>query len=181
VCSVLWQDGGVVVVAHGTDIGQVQLSVETADTADDRVNDAYDYLLTAAERRAVDRLPPEQRHALVTRLWVRKDAALRLLGHGLAGYPHHMHAYYRGSQGTIRVSDPEDAQLQYVIHLNDFAVPTGQVLSVASWGAPRGCHAWHLRTAEPTDPSTLLGGRASSPEDDAAFSNATCAAFPSVN
>ncbi|MFE6162218.1 4'-phosphopantetheinyl transferase family protein [Streptomyces sp. NPDC056486] len=108
--------------------GLVGVDVDTVprrDTVDRLATKA----LTPHERGVWDRLPEDQRPAAFVRLWTRKEAAVKLTGHGLAAALSALDA--NGPElvvsGRLPASWPP-----HKVHLRDVRWRAGHVLALAS-------------------------------------------------
>jgi 4'-phosphopantetheinyl transferase len=83
---------------------------------------------TPGERAALSRLPPGERPEAFSRLWSRKEAAVKLTGHGLAARLDRI-----GVRGRLALpeGDPAEDWPAYRVHLLDVSVQ-GHVAAIAS-------------------------------------------------
>ncbi|RCG31156.1 4'-phosphopantetheinyl transferase [Sphaerisporangium album] len=79
-----------------TSVGALGVDVEAVPSTP--VDDLARCALTPGELRAMDALPPMERHEAFAKFWTRKEAALKATGHGL-----------RVSPDKLEVSRPEEA------------------------------------------------------------------------
>ncbi|HEX4817136.1 MAG TPA: 4'-phosphopantetheinyl transferase superfamily protein [Nonomuraea sp.] len=75
--------------------GEGPLGVDVEAVPSEPVDDLARCALTRDERLALEALPREERYEAFTKVWVRKEAALKATGHGL-----------RVSPSTVEVSSP---------------------------------------------------------------------------
>ncbi|WP_327225760.1 hypothetical protein OG229_19795 [Streptomyces platensis] len=98
----LYGTRGLLVVACGDDARRMGFSVESVRPETSPPYTPYE-VLTAHEAGLVAGCPAAGRDRLVTRFWVRKDAALQAVGRGLSLAPERIEAGFPGDHGTVRV------------------------------------------------------------------------------
>lgn len=98
----LYGTRGLLVVACGDDARRMGFSVESVRPETSPPYTPYE-VLTAQETSLVAGRPAAGRDRLVTRFWVRKDAALQAVGRGLSLAPERIEAGFPGDHGTVRV------------------------------------------------------------------------------
>lgn len=98
----LYGTRGLLVVACGDDARRMGFSVESVRPETSPPYTPYE-VLTAHETGLVAGCPAAGRDRLVTRFWVRKDAALQAVGRGLSLAPERIEAGFPGDHGTVRV------------------------------------------------------------------------------
>ncbi|OEV04860.1 4-phosphopantetheinyl transferase family protein [Streptomyces oceani] len=128
---------GLWAMALGERVGRMGVSAETAPP---HLGTSESRLLHATEWQLVRRAPREQRGKLATRLWVRKDAALQLLGYGLTLDPGRMVAGYQGDRGRVRLEHPDG--VVSTVHVTDVHISERHVCSIATWHRPDEVRYW---------------------------------------
>ena len=105
-------------------------------------DDAALSLLTPLERRLVARVTPEARAHVITRLWTRKDAALRLCRRRLLGAGQ-VEVLVEGGSGTVLVPG-SSGQGHATVVVTDLPVIDNAVAAVATWHRPRVTRLWSV-------------------------------------
>ncbi|WP_162596904.1 4-phosphopantetheinyl transferase family protein [Streptomyces sp. NEAU-S7GS2] len=101
----LYGTRGLLVVACGDDARRMGFSVESVRPETSPPDTPYE-VLTGHESRIAATRPAPERDRLVTRFWVRKDAALQAVGRGLSLAPERIEAGFPGDRGTVTVPGP---------------------------------------------------------------------------
>lgn len=104
----LYGTHGLLVVACGDGARQMGFSVESVRHVRQEsspLSTPYG-ILTAQEARTAAARPAAERERLITRYWVRKDAALQAVGRGLSLAPERIEAGFPGETGTVTVPGP---------------------------------------------------------------------------
>lgn len=94
--------------------------------------------LTAVEQRLLSCLPAEARTSFITRLWTRKDAALRLCRRRLSGADQ-VEVLVEGGSGTVLVPDGSG---NATVVVTDLPGVDNTVAAVATWHRPRAVRFW---------------------------------------
>ncbi|MGQ0521727.1 MAG: 4'-phosphopantetheinyl transferase family protein [Actinomycetota bacterium] len=121
-------DWAVVAVARGMPVG---VDVERIEPSIVELAGAGE-VLTAVERRVVDRLPAAERPAAIVRYWVRKEAALKASGDGLAVPPGALTVSPPRAPAAVLSSGPP--WTAGPVRLRDLAEREGYAASVAFLG-----------------------------------------------
>jgi 4'-phosphopantetheinyl transferase len=110
-------------------VGKGRVGVDLEDVATARDLDSLIMgTLTAAERETFAVVPPPERAGWFLRLWTRKEAAVKLTGHGLAAG---MGALDTIGPIAVAMSPPPDWPVE-PIHLRDIPVGGGLIAAVAT-------------------------------------------------
>ncbi|WP_157878854.1 4'-phosphopantetheinyl transferase superfamily protein [Streptomyces sp. CT34] len=104
----LYGTRGLLVVACGDGARQMGFSVESVRRVRQETSPLHTpyEILTARESRAAAGRPAAERERLITRFWVRKDAALQAVGRGLSLAPERIEAGFPADSGTVTVPGP---------------------------------------------------------------------------
>ncbi|MFD8543739.1 hypothetical protein [Streptomyces sp. NPDC059649] len=127
---------GLLVVACGEDARQMGFSVESVRRGSPPPHTPYE-VLTARELRAADRCPETERERMITRFWVRKDAAMQAAGGGLSIGPERIEAGFPADHGTVTVPGPYGCEVPVSVRnftfspSYEFAVATPEPLPLA--------------------------------------------------
>ncbi|MGW2025242.1 hypothetical protein [Streptomyces decoyicus] len=125
----LYGTRGLLVVACGDDARQMGFSVESVRPETSPSHTPYE-VLTAHESRTAADCPAAERERLVTRFWVRKDAALQAVGRGLSLAPERIEAGFPADRGTVTVPGPYGIEVPVFVRnftfspSHEFAVAT---------------------------------------------------------
>ncbi|MGW7249776.1 4'-phosphopantetheinyl transferase family protein [Streptomyces decoyicus] len=131
----LYGTRGLLVVACGDDARQMGFSVESVRPETSPPHTPYE-VLTAHESRTAARCPAAERERLVTRFWVRKDAALQAVGRGLSLAPERIEAGFPADRGTVTVPGPYGFEVPVFVRnftfspSYEFAVATPEPLAL---------------------------------------------------
>ncbi|MGW7578843.1 hypothetical protein [Streptomyces sp. NPDC054765] len=125
----LYGTRGLLVVACGDDARQMGFSVESVCPETSPPHTPYE-VLTAQEARTAAGCPAAERERLVTRFWVRKDAALQAVGRGLSVAPELIEAGFPGDRGTVTVPGPYGTEVPVLVR--DFAFSASYEFAVAT-------------------------------------------------
>ncbi|MFB7635710.1 4'-phosphopantetheinyl transferase superfamily protein [Streptomyces sp. NPDC056149] len=104
----LYGTHGLLVVACGDGARQMGFSVESVRHVrreSSPLHTPYE-ILTPHESRTAAARPAAERERLITRYWVRKDAALQAVGSGLSLAPERIEAGFPSDTGTVAVPGP---------------------------------------------------------------------------
>ncbi|MFB6438313.1 hypothetical protein ACFCVY_16270 [Streptomyces sp. NPDC056411] len=101
----LYGTRGLLIVACGEDARAMGFSVESV-RGEGALPQTQDAVLTAQESRTAAGCPAAERERLITRFWVRKDAAMQAVGRGLSIAPERIEAGFPADRGTVRVPGP---------------------------------------------------------------------------
>ncbi len=132
----LYGTRGLLVVACGEDARQMGFSVESVRRGSPPPPTPYE-VLTARELRAADRFPEAERERMITRFWVRKDAAMQAAGGGLSSAPERIEAGFPADHGTVTVPGPYGVDVPVSVRnftfspSYEFAVATPEPLPLA--------------------------------------------------
>ncbi|MGW7490901.1 hypothetical protein [Streptomyces sp. NPDC054786] len=131
----LYGTRGLLIVACGDDAGQMGFSVESVRPGTSPPHAPYE-VLTAHESRTAAGRPAAERERLITRFWVRKDAALQAVGRGLSIAPERIEAGFPADRGTVTVPGPHGVEVPVFVRnfslspCYEFAVATPEPLSL---------------------------------------------------
>lgn len=127
---------GLLVVACGEDARQMGFSVESVRRGSPPPHTPCE-VLTARELHAADRFPETERERMITRFWVRKDAAMQAAGGGLSIAPERIEAGFPADHGTVTVPGPYGCEVPVSVRnftfspSYEFAVATPEPLPLA--------------------------------------------------
>ncbi|MEU8783410.1 hypothetical protein [Streptomyces sp. NPDC048637] len=124
----LYGTRGLLVVACGDDARRMGFSVESVRPETSPPHTPYE-VLTAHESRLAATRPAAERDRLVTRFWVRKDAALQAVGRGLSLAPERIEAGFPGDRGTVAVPGPHGIEVP--VSVRNFAFSPAYEFAVA--------------------------------------------------
>ncbi|WP_327155970.1 4'-phosphopantetheinyl transferase superfamily protein [Streptomyces tubercidicus] len=124
----LYGTRGLLVVACGDDARRMGFSVESVRPATTPPYTPYE-VLTVHEAHLAAGRPAAARDRLVTRFWVRKDAALQAVGCGLSLAPERIEAGFHGDHGTVRVPGFHGAEV--LLSVRNFAFSAAYECAVA--------------------------------------------------
>ncbi|MFE7316673.1 hypothetical protein ACFU7T_26795 [Streptomyces sp. NPDC057555] len=134
----LYGTHGLLVVACGDGARQMGFSVESVRHVrreSSLLHTPYE-ILTPHESRTAAARPPAERERLITRYWVRKDAALQAVGSGLSLAPERIEAGFPSDTGTVTVPGPYGTEIPVFVRnfrfsaAYEFAVATPEPPSV---------------------------------------------------
>ncbi|MFE0374755.1 hypothetical protein ACFW1M_04025 [Streptomyces inhibens] len=131
----LYGTRGLLVVACGEDARQMGFSVESVRPESSAPHTPCE-VLTAHESRIAAGRPAAERERLITRFWVRKDAAMQAVGRGLSIAPDRIEAGFPTDQGTVTVPCPYGIEVPVSVRnfafspSYEFAVATPEPLSL---------------------------------------------------
>lgn len=128
---------GLWAMALGEGIERMGVSVETAAP---HLGLSESRLLHSAEWQRVQTAPVQDRAMLATRMWVRKDAALQLLGYGLTVDPGRIDAGHPGDRGRVRLEHPDGVVSS--VHVTDVRLGDNHLCSIATWYRPDEIRYW---------------------------------------
>lgn len=128
---------GLWAVALGENIERMGASVETAIP---HLGLSESRLLHAAEWQKVHTARRADRGKLATQMWVRKDAALQLLGYGLEVDPGCIDASHSGDRGRVRLEHPDGVVSS--VHVTDVRLSDDHVCAIATWHRPEEVRYW---------------------------------------
>lgn len=116
----LYATRGLLIVACGEDARRMGFSVESVRSGASLPYTPYE-VLTDQESRTVAGRPAAERERLVTRFWVRKDAALQAVGGGLSFAPERIEAGFPADRGTVLVPGPQGLEVPVLVRNFAFA------------------------------------------------------------
>ncbi|MGG7572810.1 hypothetical protein [Streptomyces sirii] len=125
----LYGTRGLLVVACGEDARRMGFSVESVRRDDCPPDTPYE-VLTARESQLAASRPADERERLITRFWVRKDAAMQAVGRGLSVSPERIEAGFGADHGTVTVPDPYGLEVQ--VSVRNFAFSAAYEFAVAT-------------------------------------------------
>ncbi|MFE3886490.1 hypothetical protein ACFXPQ_26890 [Streptomyces lydicus] len=131
----LYGTRGLLIVACGEEARQMGFSVESVRPGASLPHTPYE-VLTEQEARTAAGRPAAERERLVTRYWVRKDAALQAVGGGLSLAPERIEAGFPGDRGTVLVPGPQGLEAPVLVRnftfsaSYEFAVATPEPLAL---------------------------------------------------
>lgn len=128
---------GLWAMALGEGIERMGVSVETAVP---HLGLSESRLLHSAEWQQVHTAPPKDRGRLAARMWVRKDAALQLLGYGLTVDPGCIDAGHGGDRGRLRLEHPDGVVSS--VHVTDVRLSDDHLCAIATWHRPDEVRYW---------------------------------------
>ncbi|MFH8678953.1 hypothetical protein [Streptomyces lydicus] len=132
----LYGTRGLLVVACGEDARRMGFSVESVRREAAAPTTPYE-VLTAREARLAATCPDAERERLITRFWVRKDAAMQAVGRGLSIAPERIEAGFPADHGTVSVPGPYGLEVPVSVRnfafaaSYEFAVATAEPLPIA--------------------------------------------------
>ncbi|MEU9122463.1 hypothetical protein AB0C96_21820 [Streptomyces sp. NPDC048506] len=131
----LYGTRGLLVVACGEDARQMGFSVESVRRGANPPHTPYE-VLTAHESQLAAGCPTAERERLITRFWVRKDAAMQAVGRGLSIAPERIEAGFPTDRGTVAVPGPYGMEVPVSVRnftfspAYEFAVATPEPLTL---------------------------------------------------
>ncbi|MFF8788942.1 hypothetical protein [Streptomyces sp. NPDC015125] len=131
----LYGTRGLLIVACGEDARRMGFSVESVRPGASLPHTPYE-VLTDQESRTAAGCPAVERERLVTRFWVRKDAALQAVGGGLSLAPERIEAGFPADRGTVLVPGPYGLEVPVLVRnfafsdSYEFAVATPEPLAL---------------------------------------------------
>ncbi|AXK33727.1 hypothetical protein DVA86_14755 [Streptomyces armeniacus] len=134
---------GLWAMALGEGIDRMGVSVETAAP---HLGLSESRLLHSSEWQTVHTAPRKERGKLATRMWVRKDAALQLLGYGLTVDPGRIDAGHPGDRGRVRLEHPDGVVSS--VHVTDVRLSDDHLCAIATWYRPDEIRYWGEDSAE---------------------------------
>ncbi|WP_329395862.1 hypothetical protein OHA45_18965 [Streptomyces lydicus] len=132
----LYGTRGLLVVACGEDARRMGFSVESVRRETAAPSTPYE-VLTAREAQLAATCPAAERERLITRFWVRKDAAMQAVGRGLSIAPERIEAGFSTDRGTVSVPGPYGLEVPVSVRnfafadSYEFAVATAEPLPIA--------------------------------------------------
>lgn len=125
----LYGTRGLLVVACGDDARQMGFSVESVRRETSSSHTPYE-VLTARESQLTANCPADERERLITRFWVRKDAAMQAVGRGLSVAPERIEAGFPADHGTVSVPGPYG--LEVPVSVRNFTFSAAYEFAVAT-------------------------------------------------
>ena len=123
----LYGTRGLLVVACGDDARRMGFSVESVRPTSPPHTPCE--VLTAQEARTAAGRPSAERERLITRFWVRKDAALQAVGRGLSIAPERIEAGFPADRGTVTVPGPYGTEVP--VYVRNFSFSSSYEFAVA--------------------------------------------------
>lgn len=125
----LYGTRGLLVVACGEDARQMGFSVESVRPVACPSGTPCE-VLTAHESQLAAGCPAPERERLITRFWVRKDAAMQAVGRGLSIAPERIEAGFATDRGTVAVPGPYGFEVP--VSVRNFAFSSAYEFAVAT-------------------------------------------------
>lgn len=116
----LYGTRGLLIVACGDDARRMGFSVESVRPETSPPHTPCE-VLTAQESRTAASRPAAERERLITRFWVRKDAAMQAVGRGLSVAPERIEAGFPADRGTVTVPGPYGVEVPVLVRNFSFS------------------------------------------------------------